>query len=87
MKSKSVADVEGAWVDPDFDSGLIQRCRQYWNVPVTELPNEMLATYLCQRIALKLIVPEARKRVESGSDDGSELYQGELAEALRACDA
>ncbi len=88
MKSKSVADAEGPWVDPGFHSGLIERCRRYWSVPVTELPNEMLATYLRQRIALQLIIPEARKRLNADSDDDSELYEGELAEALRgACDA
>ncbi len=88
MKSKSVADVEGPWVDPDFDSGLIARCKEYWSVPVVELPNEALATYLRQRIALQLIIPEARKRVESGFDDDTEMYEGELAAALqRECDA
>jgi hypothetical protein len=88
MKPKSVADVEGAWVDSDFDSGLTERCKRYWSIPVTELSNEMLATYLRQRIAVHLIMPEARKRLDAGIDDGSEMYQGELAEALRgACDA
>jgi hypothetical protein len=88
MEPKSVADVEGAWVDSDFDSGLIERCKRYWNIPATELSNEMLATYLRQRIAVQLIVPEAQRRLDAGIDDGSEMYQGELAEALRrACDA
>lgn len=88
MKSKSVADVEGPWVDPDFDSGLIARCKSFGDVPITELPNEALATYLRQRIALQLIIPEARKRVEANFDDDSEMYEGELAAALqRECDA
>jgi len=86
MKSLSVADVEGPWVDPDFDSGLIERCRRYWNVPVPELPNEILATYLRQRIAFQLVMPEARKRLEAGFDDDSEIYDGELAQALKAAD-
>ena len=83
MKSKSVADVEGPWVDQGFDSGLIERCRQFWTVPVSDLSNEMLATYLRQRVALRLIILEARKRVENGIDDDSELYPGELANALQ----
>ena len=83
MNSPSVADVEGPWLDPDFDSGLILRCKRYWEVPVTELPNEMLATFLRQRIGLQIIIPEARKRLESGFDDNSELYEGELLEALK----
>ncbi len=87
MKPRSVADVVGPWVDPDFDSGLIERCKRYWGVPVPELPNGMLATYLRQRIALQIIIPEARKRVETGIHDDSELYDGELAEAFRdACE-
>ena len=87
MNSKSVADVDGPWGEPNFESGLIERCKRYWSVPVTELPNEMLATYLGQRIALQLIIPEARKRLEAGIDDDSEMYEGQLAEALqRACD-
>jgi hypothetical protein len=84
MNQRCVADVEGRWIDPDFDSGLIQRCRRYWNVPVAELPNEALATYLRQRIALSIIIPEAEKRIASGFDDDSELYDGELADALRS---
>ena len=83
MKPRSVAGVAGAWVDPGFDSGLTERCRRYWDVPVPDLPNGMLATYLRQRVALQLIIPEARKRLEAGIDDDSELYDGELAEALR----
>ena len=83
MKSPCVADVVGPWADSDFESGLIGRCRRYWSVPVIELPNEMLATFLRQRIALQLVVPEARKRLEAGTDDGSEFYDGELEEALK----
>lgn len=81
---KSVAEVLGEWIDPNFDSGLIQRCRRYWNVPVDKLPNEALATYLRQRMALAIIIPEARKRVDAGFDDDSEQYEGELSNALNS---
>ncbi|MEX0612556.1 MAG: hypothetical protein WD738_15305 [Pirellulales bacterium] len=80
---RTVEDVEGPWRDPNFESSLIHRCRQYWSVPVDQLPNDALATYLRQRIAPAIIVPEAKKRVESGFDDGSEMYEGELANALQ----
>jgi hypothetical protein len=83
MKAQSVADIEGPWIDPDFESGLIQRLRRNWATPISEVNNEALATFLRQRIALSLVVPEARKRVEAGVDDGSELYDGELANALK----
>jgi hypothetical protein len=81
-ENRSVADVEGPWVDPNFESGLIRRCRTYWTTPVSHLSNEMLATYLRQRIALQILLPEARWRVESGIDDDSEMYAGELSQAL-----
>ena len=77
---QTVEDVLGPWQDPHFESGLIQRCRRYWSVPVTGLPNEALATYLRQRIAVALIAPEARRRVEAGFHDDSELYEDELGE-------
>ena len=84
MNSRCVADIEGPWVDPNFDSGLIARCREYWTVPVSELPNGILATYLRQRIALPLIIPEADNRIAGQVDDDSEMFVGELHEALEA---
>jgi hypothetical protein len=82
VSAKSVADIEGPWVDPPFESGLIQRCRNAWNTPANELSNEELATFLRQRIALSLIVPEARCRLDAVADDGTEMYDGDLANAL-----
>ena len=78
----TVADVEGPWVEPNFASGLIDRCREGWNTPVTELTNDLLATYLHQKTALALLVPEARKRVAANYTDDTEMYDEELAEAL-----
>ena len=40
----TVADVVGPWVDPQWESGLIEKCKRGWNTPVTELTNELLAT-------------------------------------------
>jgi transposase len=85
MEPKCVADVEGPWRDPQFESGLIAQCRRYWSIPVELLPNQALATYLRQKLGLAVVMPEAQRRVESGVDDDSELYDGELAEALKAC--
>ena len=87
MRRKSlatVADVEGPWVDPDYDSGLVRQCKRGWNVPVSELSNELLATYLRQKIALRIVLPEARKRLDEGFTDGTELYPEELANALKS---
>jgi hypothetical protein len=79
---RTVADVEGPWSDPDFESGLVDRCRLYWSVPVTDVPNSILALFLRQRIAVELVKCEAQKRLDSATDDGSEQYEGELAEAV-----
>ena len=87
MKSQSVADIVGPWVDPNFESGLIERIRKSWNVPIDKLSNEMLATFLRQQIATDFIVQETRKRLELGFDDDSEIYEGELALALREAEA
>jgi hypothetical protein len=84
MERRSVADIEGPWPDPNFESSLIQNCRRFWTTPVTELPNDIVAMYLRQNIAIELMVPEARRRLECGYDDDSELYEGALAAALQS---
>ena len=84
MEQRSAADIEGAWSDPDFESGLIARCRQFWTTPAKELPNVAVAMFLRQNIAAELMIPEARRRLESGYDDNSELYDGQLATALES---
>jgi len=83
-KPETVADVDGPWVEPEIQSGLIDRCRRGWNVPVALLTNDLLATYLRQKIGLALVVPEARRRLDAGYVDGTELYDEELGVALAA---
>jgi hypothetical protein len=83
MNSQCVADFEGPWVEPEFDSGLIARCRAYWTVPVSELPNSILATFLRQRMAMSLVVAEAQSRIEAHVNDESEMFDGELLDALK----
>jgi hypothetical protein len=78
----TVADVLGPWIDQEFNSGLTERLRRGWNIPVAELPNNLLATYLRQKFALSIVVPEARKRIAKKFVDGTELYPEELANAL-----
>jgi hypothetical protein len=84
MNVQSVADVEGP-LPPDEGpmTGLIERCVKHWSVPVNELPDHMVATYLQQGIATSLMIAEARRRIDSGIFDDSEWYEGQLAEALR----
>lgn len=82
MFTESVADIEGVWVEPLFESSLIKRCRENWTVPISELSNHVLATFIRQRKGLKLVVPEAIRRIEVGYDDDSELYDEELSNAI-----
>jgi hypothetical protein len=75
----SVADLVGPWVDPNSESGLVDRCRKAWSKPLRDLSNEELATFLRQRIAVEHILPIAKKRVEENVDDDTEMYTGEKA--------
>lgn len=83
MEHRSVADAEGKWVEPDFHSSLIERCRENWTVPVSDVSNYVLATFIRQRKALSVVIPEARRRIALGFTDGTELYDDELSVAVR----
>jgi hypothetical protein len=80
---KSAADVSGPWVEPDSSSGLIDRCRRYWTTPISQLPNQILAMFLRQNIAVQWVAAEARRRIADGIEPDTELYEGELEAALR----
>jgi hypothetical protein len=82
MNARCVADIEGPWVEPDFESSLIERCRINWSVPVSDISNYALATFIRQKTALSLVVPEARRRLAEGFEDGTELYDEELTVAI-----
>jgi hypothetical protein len=81
-ENSSFADLIGPWVDPDFESSLILRCKAAWNKPLGQLTSRELATFLQQRIATKHVLPIAKARVESQVDDGTEIFDGELKEAV-----
>jgi hypothetical protein len=83
MGSRSVSDIVGEWVDSNWESSLIVRCRKSWTVPISELSNEMLATFLRQQIATNEILSEAQRRLVVKFVDESEIYDGELAAAVR----
>jgi hypothetical protein len=78
----SVSDILGPWVQPDWDSGLTDRCRSAWNKPLTELSREELATLLRQRIAVEHVLPIAKQKLQGGVDDDTEMYEGELVAAI-----
>ena len=83
MNDKCVADIEGPWVEPELNSGLIQRCRDNWSTPITQVTNHVLATFIRQNLALSIAMPEARSRLDRGYIDGSELYEDELDVAMK----
>lgn len=83
MQNKTVEDIEGPWVDPGFDSSLIQRCRANWSVPVSQLSNEVLATFIRQNFAHSIVIPEAQRRLDAGYSDDTELYDEELDVAVK----
>ena len=78
----TAADIHGPWVDPRWASGLTERVRQLWSVPIAELPDAGLALFLRQRVAVEPALAEARRRLATGRADGSELYDGELQAAV-----
>lgn len=83
MERRSVSDIEGSWVQPDFESGLIRRCRTNWSVPVCNLTNEALATFLRQKFALQIVLPEGERRLHAKFTDDTELFPEELANAVQ----
>jgi hypothetical protein len=81
--SQTIADLLGPWVQSDWNSGLIERCRLAWSKPIRELSREELATLLRQRIAVEHLLPIAKNRLEDGIDDDTEFYDGELESAIK----
>jgi hypothetical protein len=83
MEGRSVADVEGPWVEADFNSSLIERCRKNWSIPVSKLSNYALATFLRQKFALDIVIPEGQRRLQTNFVDDTELYDDELDNAVQ----
>jgi len=77
----SISDILGPWVEPNWESGLIDRCRKTWNKPLRTLSREELATLLRQRFAIKHLLPMAKEKLREADDD-SEMFDGELQEAI-----
>jgi len=78
----SLANILGPWIDPNWDSGLVNRCKSAWNKPIQTLTNEELATLLRQRFAIEHLLPIAKGRLETSFDDDTEIYEGELRAAI-----
>jgi hypothetical protein len=87
MIAQCVADIEGPWGEQQLRSGVTAQCRDAWQVPVDQLSDQVITAFLRQRIALRIVIPEARRRVDIRLSDDSELCDGELIMALQAADA
>ncbi|MGE3308651.1 MAG: contact-dependent growth inhibition system immunity protein [Limisphaerales bacterium] len=79
--SKSLSRILGPWVEPEWESGVIARCREAWNKPLRELSRLELATLLRQRLAMEHLLPVVAKKLMD-ADDGTELFEGELLGAI-----
>ena len=77
-----LSDLIGPWADTDFESSLIERCKNAWSKPLQDLSSAELATLLQQRIAVTYLLPLARKRLKDRIEDGTEMYEGELEAAI-----
>jgi hypothetical protein len=53
-----------------------------WSVPISQFTNHVLATFIRQKIALSIAIPEAKSRLKRGYIDDSELYDEELEVAV-----
>jgi hypothetical protein len=82
METRCVADIAGPWIQPDFESSLIARCRDNWSTSIGEISNYALATFIRQQIAWEIALPEARRRIAVGFLDDSELCDDELFVAV-----
>jgi hypothetical protein len=78
----SIADILGPWVDPDWESSLVHRCREAWNKPLKDLSREELATLLRQKLATKQLLPVAKRKLLEVNDE-TEMFDGELDEAIK----
>ncbi|KOO56902.1 hypothetical protein WH43_17410, partial [Rheinheimera sp. KL1] len=52
--------------------------------PVSQVTNHVLATFIRQKLALAIVVPEAENRLKRGYVDNTELYE-HLGSSLAPC--
>lgn len=81
MKSKSVSTIVGPW-QGDASTGIMQRCRDNWEMSLSELSDLMVATFLNQQIAVVEMLEEAESRMKRAERDDTEYFEGQLLEAL-----
>jgi hypothetical protein len=80
-KPITAASLLGPW-SGEAPTGLTQRCRDAWDVPLHELSDLMVATFLNQRVAVPEMLEEARRRLKCQECDDTEFYDGQLLDAI-----
>jgi len=80
-ESITAASLLGPW-SGEASTGLTQRCKDAWDVPLHALSDQMIATFLNQRVAVPEMLKEARRRLECQEPDDTEYYDGQLLEAM-----
>lgn len=60
----------------------MQRCRDSWEMPLSERSDLMVATFLNQQVAVVEMLKEAESRLKRTERDDSEYFEGQLLEAL-----
>jgi hypothetical protein len=83
MKNRSLEELDGVWAEPDVQTGLILRCHAARKKPISNLTDLELATLLNQGIGVVHILPEAKNRITSAQPDDTEMFDGQLAEAIK----
>lgn len=81
LSSITVSSLVGPW-SGDTSTGLTARCKNAWDIPLQELSDLMVATFLNQGIAASQMTIEAQRRLQSQERDGTEYFDGQLLEAL-----
>ena len=81
MKSKSVSSIVGPWQGNEL-TGLMQHCRDSWEMSLSDLSDLMVATFLNQQIAVVEMLEEAESRLKRTERDDTEYFEGQLLEAL-----
>ena len=77
----SVENIEGPWKG-DTPTGLLERCKHSWHIPLHQLTDVMVVTFLNQNIATKYMLIEAKRRLKENKPDDTELFEGQLEESV-----
>ena len=80
--TQSLEQIEGPWDEPEFKSGLVLRCHAARKKPIDQLSDLELATLLNQDIGVQHIISEAVRRLAQNRPDETELFDGQLKEAV-----